>query len=233
MSEADLNLSSKGVLDMGSAQLQIVTGTEFARASAKLPKDIRAKLSKATSSLFNGSSMLGAHLEKIKAADDDIYSLRVDDCYRIILKYPSKGNVAFLLYVDRHDEAYEWARRHSVAINSVTGGIQTAIMLTPTIVRENGLPKPNAKLAVLTDKDFVTMGIPMQYWEQLRTQIFSPNQLIGFKKYLAVFLIICYERQYVFKFKYGLLRRIQYLRHKFYHDIFADFPDCCYRMGLF
>ena len=67
---------------MSKDHLQVVTGTEFAKSSANLPKEIRAKLSKATNSLFNDVGTLGAHQEKIQAADDDIYSLRVDDNYR-------------------------------------------------------------------------------------------------------------------------------------------------------
>ena len=170
---------------MSKEHLQVVTGTEFAKASAKLPKEIRAKLSKATSSLFNDVGSFGAHQEKIQAADDDIYSLRVDDDYRIIMKQPNGGNVVFLLYVDKHDDAYAWAKKHCTRINASTGGIQTSVAMAPNIVRDNGRARPNAKLSALTDDNMRTLGIPPKYWEQLRTQIFTPNHLMGYKKILS------------------------------------------------
>lgn len=170
---------------MADKGLQIVSGKEFVRSSGKLPKEIKAKLVKTTNSLFDDVPALGAHLEKIQCADDDIYSLRIDNCYRLILKHPNKGNAVFLLYVDKHDEAYEWAKRHCTSVNTATGGIQTSVHLTNTIVEENGEFKVNPKLSVLSDDDMKLFEIPQEYWNQLRTQIFTPKQLVGYKSILS------------------------------------------------
>ena len=52
-------------------------------------------------------------------------------------------DAVFLLYVGKHEEAYEWAKKHYTKVNSTTGGIQTIIALTPNLIREDGKIKTN------------------------------------------------------------------------------------------
>lgn len=50
--------------------------------------------------------------------------MRIDQTYRGIVLKPEQGAVYMLMWVDKHDEAYDWARRHDCAIHPLTGAIQ-------------------------------------------------------------------------------------------------------------
>ena len=164
---------------------QVVTTAEFMEASAKLPRETRDRLNKATSAFFHDNGSFDSDYETIQTVDSDIYSLGIDDNYCIIYKRPDNKNTFFLLYVGKHDDAYDWARTHITQVNPSTGGIQTSVALAPNIIREDGRIKTNPKLNKLSDTDMLKMGIPEGYWKQLRTQVFSPNQLVGYKDYLT------------------------------------------------
>ena len=53
-----------------------------------------------------------------------IRSVRIDESYRGIVLKPDEGNVYLLLWVDRHDKAYDWARKKRCIINPSLGNIQ-------------------------------------------------------------------------------------------------------------
>ena len=54
--------------------------------------------------------------EKINDAyDKNMRSVRIDDTYRAIVM--RDDNVFLLLWVDHHDEAYDWARRKRCVLN--------------------------------------------------------------------------------------------------------------------
>ena len=67
----------------------------------------------------------GINYEKIKSAKVKTYrSVRIDQDYRGIIQKPDCGNVYLLLFVGKHDDAYDWANNQTCAINEKTGGIQ-------------------------------------------------------------------------------------------------------------
>lgn len=163
------------------SEIQVVNSKTFSEASARLPKETRAKIQKTLAGFFNSAvSLTGMHQEPIHV-EDDMYSARVDDNYRIIYKRPAENkNLVFLLYVGKHDEAYSWAKKHCVSVNIGTGGIQIAGMLSPKTVKEGGKTKLNPRLAALNAQQMLELQIPSEYWEQLRTKIYTIAQLQGY-----------------------------------------------------
>lgn len=75
---------------------------------------------------FNADSTAsGLNYERIQGARDaKLRSLRIDRGYRAIVSKPEQGNVHILLWADKHDDAYTWAKRHRCDINPETGAIQ-------------------------------------------------------------------------------------------------------------
>ena len=169
----------------GDHEMKIALGATFSDACKMLPKEIRAKVAKAQAQFFSGPFAMGLHQEKIQGADSDIYSCRLDQNYRIIYKRPEGHDVVFFLYVGSHDEAYQWASTHCCGVNPITGAIQTAAAVTAKVIREPGKPKPAPRLSKLTDEQLKKLGIPDDYWEQLRTKIFLAGQLVGYKSLLT------------------------------------------------
>lgn len=74
---------------------------------------------------FDEATHAGLHLEKInKARNPRFRSIRIDQSWRGIVLAPEQGDVYTLLKVLPHDDAYAWARRSSVSVNTATGGIE-------------------------------------------------------------------------------------------------------------
>ncbi|KKC06288.1 DNA helicase [Mycobacterium nebraskense] len=74
---------------------------------------------------FDAATHAGLHLEKIANARNPRFrSIRIDQAWRGIVLAPITGDVYTLLKVLHHDDAYAWAQRSNVSVNSATGGIE-------------------------------------------------------------------------------------------------------------
>lgn len=74
---------------------------------------------------FDAATHAGLHLEKIANARNPRFrSIRIDQSWRGIVLAPNVGDVYTLLKVLPHDDAYAWAQRSNVSVNSATGGIE-------------------------------------------------------------------------------------------------------------
>jgi AAA domain/UvrD-like helicase C-terminal domain len=74
---------------------------------------------------FDAATHTGLHLEKIANARNPRFrSIRIDQSWRGIVLAPNVGDVYTLLKVLPHDDAYTWAQRSNVSVNSATGGIE-------------------------------------------------------------------------------------------------------------
>lgn len=153
----------------------------FTDCTERLPKDIKAKvtdaLRKANSSIDNN----GLNFEKIQqAADKDIFSLRVDNSYRIICKRPGNDLIIFL-YVDKHDDAYDWAMKHTCTPD-VNGVASVHASVEPVRKVVNG--KQRSRLSAFTDDEFKSIGVHLEFIDPLRN-VFTNNQLVAFKDNLS------------------------------------------------
>ena len=74
---------------------------------------------------FDTATHTGLHLEKIAHARNPRFrSIRIDQAWRGIVLAPTDGDVYTLLKVLHHDDAYAWAQRSNISVNSATGGIE-------------------------------------------------------------------------------------------------------------
>jgi hypothetical protein len=74
---------------------------------------------------FDAATHAGLHLEKINNARNPRFrSIRIDQAWRGIVLAPETGDVYTLLKVLHHDDAYAWAQRSNVSVNTATGGIE-------------------------------------------------------------------------------------------------------------
>ena len=63
--------------------------------------------------------------ESLKGHENPLVrTVRIDPKYRAVVLHPDEGNVYVLMWVDRHDEAMDWAKRRSFEINPRTGALQ-------------------------------------------------------------------------------------------------------------
>jgi len=150
---------------MMMSQFKVAISADFFTAFAKLPRSQQGKTTKLITNFQKNPGASGIHYEKIKdASDPDMRSVRIDQVYRGIVLKPEKGNVYLLLWVDHHDDAYAWARRHRCAINAVTGGIQVYEagdgQVEIPVVMQDEIVASHECIAPLKDRELLRLGVP-------------------------------------------------------------------------
>ena len=99
--------------------------SDFLGAFARLPSSQQRSVRTLITRFNADSTASGLNYERVQdARDRKLRSLRIDGSYRAIISKPERGDVHILLWADKHDEAYEWAKRHRCDINPETGAIQ-------------------------------------------------------------------------------------------------------------
>jgi Txe/YoeB family toxin of Txe-Axe toxin-antitoxin module len=85
----------------------------FLDAAHELPKDMGRKIWKCLRSLSQDPGASGLNLERLRGRAEHLWSVRVDEKYRAILR--RDDNVTTLLFVGTHEDAYRFAERVPLA----------------------------------------------------------------------------------------------------------------------
>ena len=156
-----------------SLKPKVAISADFFSAFARLPNTQQGKVSRFISKFQQNPKATGINYERIHdASDANMRSVRIDQAYRGIVLSPEAGNVYMLLWVDHHDEAYDWARRHSCKINSATGSIQvyeSEQVDEDTVVVSEAEPATFSLFAELKDKELMRVGVPEDLLGLVRT----------------------------------------------------------------
>src|ERR1700738_181213 len=114
-------------LEMSEKKLDLWLGLDARKASAALPPPIQAKFNKMVLTLRANPEAPGLNFESIEgAADKRFKSLRVDQAYRAIAYVD--GGLAIVMHVDKHDDAYAWAKRCRLRIDRATRSVDVVAM---------------------------------------------------------------------------------------------------------
>lgn len=175
--------------------LKIAIGDGFLESFAQIPKAKQKKVMEFVAKFRHNPAASGINYEKLTdARDPNFRSVRIDQDYRGIVLKPDQGNVYVLLWVDKHDDAYGWARRHRCNIHPNTGvlqllEVQQTDMAEPLI---SGLPlKPGGgeafenPLFELPDETLLSLGVPREYLGFV-SQLSSVEALESIEKSLPV-----------------------------------------------
>jgi len=153
------------------SSVKIALSDDFLRCFAEIPRDRQNAVMKFIA-LFRGNpTSPGINYEKINdAVDKNMRSVRIDQNYRGIVLKPDHGNVYCLLWVAKHDEAYDWARSHKVAINPEGGNIQVfeATHQESVSVPQAAL-KPTGLFVKLKDRELIRLGVPEDAIAKIRS----------------------------------------------------------------
>ena len=164
---------------MTNARITVAVSQDFLKALAQLPTKARSKVSAFVNKFRRNPRSPGLNYERIQGGKDPmIRSLRVDQDVRCIVQAPDGGNTYVLLWIDKHDDAYQWARRRSCHISRVSGALQVVdVEAAETAVREAttapqgveaaaktppSLPQttPNGLFAACNDEHLMLLGVP-------------------------------------------------------------------------
>jgi hypothetical protein len=154
---------------------------------AKLEKPVVKRITEVFDE-FDSATHTGLHLEKIANARNPRFrSIRIDQSWRGIVLAPASGDVYTLLKVLPHDDAYAWAQRSNVSVNTATGGIE--IRDAAELDRQIPEMEKAAKSAGIplfkriSDGELTKLGIDEQVRSFART-VTDPAQLDAAKSFL-------------------------------------------------
>lgn len=147
----------------------VAISSDFLTAFSKLPKQIQGKVTEFINKFRNNPKSSGINLEKLPAIDKNMRSVRIDNTYRGIVVYQEESSVYLLLWVDHHDEAYEWAKRKTCRVNSKTGALQVFDVQTVEVTEE---PKPSTTTTLfsrISIEDMIALGTPKELVPYLKS----------------------------------------------------------------
>lgn len=141
------------------SNVKVAISSDFLTAFARLPRQIQGKVTEFVNKFRNNPMSSGINYEKLNSViDKKICSVRIDDAYRGIVVRQQETGVYLLLWVDHHDEAYQWAARKRCEVNPKTGAIQ---VFDVQIVAENvKAEEQKALFAIASDEDLLKLGVP-------------------------------------------------------------------------
>jgi superfamily I DNA/RNA helicase len=145
--------------------IRIAIAADFLDAFSKLPRQTQAKTNSFISKFKQNPTSSGINYESIhNATDKNLKSVRVDGSYRAIVLKPETGNTYLLLWVDNHDEAYQWAQRRVCKINPESGALQIIdVEEVAAIEREiaaSGRISAKKRFEDIHNRYFLRLGVP-------------------------------------------------------------------------
>lgn len=145
-------------------------------AFANLPKPIQGKVTSFLNKFRNDPTSNGINFEKINgAADEKIYSVRIDQTYRGIVARVDDENTYILLWVDRHDQAYEWAKSKKCQVNKITQTVQVYDVISSS-ANDFVIPDQKGIFAGYSKDNLLAIGVPEEQIDFTR-QINSIEEL--------------------------------------------------------
>jgi len=150
-----------------------------------LPKAIQKKVLEFQKKFRENSTSEAIHLEPIRDfKDQSLRTARIDLKYRIIIRVPDSGDSYYLLWVDNHDEAMDWAKNKIFQWNEYTQTAQifTAPEESPDIVSESQIPE-STLFSEFTDEQLSLLGVPESLNDLVRS-IKNLNELGEAERYL-------------------------------------------------
>lgn len=137
----------------------LAISTDFFTAFAALPKAQQNKVTAFINKFRNDPTSSSINFEKIQnGVDKNICSVRIDQTYRGIVVKHEESDVFMLLWVDHHDEAYEWAKNKKCSINKTTGSVQV-FEVQQVIVEETTTGSPGL-FSGIKDEALIKIGVP-------------------------------------------------------------------------
>jgi hypothetical protein len=127
----------------------------------QLPKDIQKKVLEFQRKFRQNSKSEAIHLEPIHDfKDPQLRTARVDQKYRAIVGVPETGSDYFLLWVDNHDEAMNWAKNKIFKWNEHTKSAQLFTMPEEEIQATTSVIQQKALFEAYTDEQLLEIGVP-------------------------------------------------------------------------
>jgi AAA domain/UvrD-like helicase C-terminal domain len=141
----------------------IALSDEFLEALDRLPSTPQRKVREFIRKFRTDPKSNAINYERLQGhKDPHVRTVRIDQSYRAVVMHPDEGNVYVLMWVDRHDEAMDWAKRRSFEVNPRTGALQIYCVQEITEALPIGCkgPKHQGLLDRQGDDVLLSFGVP-------------------------------------------------------------------------
>jgi hypothetical protein len=191
---------------MNAIKPAVSIGDSFLKSMFALPDHIMKKARETITKFQHDPTSPGLNYEKIQGAKDQrLRSIRVDQDYRGIVLKSEKGDAYILLWVDKHDDAYAWARKRSSSVHPLSGAIQiievqeadSAPMGSPAEMPSATEEKPDV-FSSFSDADLRQLGATDEMIPLIRSikdepALESLQRRFTSQVYEALFMLACGE----------------------------------------
>lgn len=141
----------------------VAISDDFLEAYAEIPRQQQKKV-RAFMEKFKADPKSSAiNYEKIHDVKDDrVRTVRIDQKYRAVVLHPTDGSVYVLVWVDNHDEAMDWARNRTFAVNPSTGALQmfNTTEAAKIIEEQSRNNTASGLLSTHDDNTLLSFGVP-------------------------------------------------------------------------
>jgi len=182
-----------------TSQNIISISADFLKAFADIPQAQQKKVREFVQQFQNNPEMPGGrHYEQIqKIRDSNLRSIRIDQIYRAIIAKPS-GNIFILLWVDKHEEAYQWAERKKLKIHPCTGGLQLIQIQHQNKVIHVSKER-NGLFDKFSEQQLLSLGVPEELVQETRgiqteDDLVDKEPMFPLEAYNSLFMLACGER---------------------------------------
>lgn len=145
---------------------QIVLSEAFMEAMSRMDTVYQKETVDAMRLLSTDRSLRNLHYEKLKGRKDNLHTIRTNKGVRIfLLPYPKRQGYLFL-HIDQHDGYDNWAERHTVSQNDLSGVIQIV-----TVSEEKPDPVESGLFSAdkYSDKSLLGLGVPKEQLPLVRS----------------------------------------------------------------
>ena len=153
--------------------MQFRIASTFTDSLTKLTANEQTAVKSTVFDLQANPDLGGLNLHRVQGARDrDFWSARVNRDVRIIVHRQSDNTT--LCYVDRHDDAYNWATRRRMEVHPRTGAMQIVelretVVEVPVFVQvERPAPPRPRPAAGMSDDQLLGYGIPVEWMDSIR-----------------------------------------------------------------
>jgi superfamily I DNA/RNA helicase len=141
----------------------VAISDDFLEAYAQIPRQQQKKV-RAFMEKFKADPKSSAiNYEKIHDVKDDrVRTVRIDQKYRAVVLHPTDGSVYLLVWVDNHDEAMDWAKDRTFAVNPATGALQmfNASEVVKVVEQQPQTKDASGLLSAHDDIALLSFGVP-------------------------------------------------------------------------
>lgn len=137
----------------------------FFESLENLPKSIQKKTREFMKKFSENAQASSINYETIEnVRNENLRSVRIDLSYRGIILKPKSGDVYHLLWVDHHDEAYQWAQSRRVDEDDLDSLAysEVKIRMQPLVTQQVNLLRSTSIV------DFIKIGVPVELIDSLR-----------------------------------------------------------------